>query len=576
MSSHADSIVFGAAGFIGRSLVAELLQDGQAVVAAVRETGRKRLADWLVSQGVDQSGLTIVTSDIAQPNLGLDEQFDGIRDVYNTAALMKFGLDVDQARRVNVTAALEVARWAHEQPALRRLVHISGYRAVIPDGPESDYRNGSYGASKMEADVALRRLAAELDIALTIANPSTVIGPGQYFGLSDLVYNLWQGKLPALPGNRDTFVPVVGIDYVAKFLARLPRLPETANQSYTILDPDTPSLPDLTRMIADHLGVRAPKFSIPAPIIRALPRKLTNADPESLVFITDDRYDTSATDAVAASMGLAHEPVGDLVRRWADGIVATDNGTAPHQPGAGLRDGVWSTGDHEVPEYVLLHGIPVDSAAWADVRTALDSPSLAADLPGLGRSAPRPDSGADWLRTLMAPVRSRPVLVGHSLGTEAAIEYALRHPDRISRLVLISPAFLQQRAPWALRSPITPAVLERMPAAKLAQQMGVPNGPAVASAVANLRRPGVARRTVAALSAASDPKHRATMAERLNQVLVPVDIIAGSDDPLVGSTTHPVATIDGAGHYPQISHPKLVADIVAGRHVSSSRPQVEA
>ncbi|WP_228638589.1 NAD-dependent epimerase/dehydratase family protein [Microtetraspora sp. AC03309] len=52
-----DAIVFGATGFIGRSLVAELLGRGQRVAAAVRND---TLTPWLDSQGVDTGGLTVV------------------------------------------------------------------------------------------------------------------------------------------------------------------------------------------------------------------------------------------------------------------------------------------------------------------------------------------------------------------------------------------------------------------------------------------------------------------------------------------------------------------------------------
>ncbi|MEU8896324.1 SDR family oxidoreductase [Nocardia sp. NPDC048505] len=317
---HADSIVFGAAGFIGRALVAELLRDGRAVIAAVRAGGRERLVPWLAEQGVDQERLRIVDADITEPDLGLAEEFSGIRDVYNTAALMKFGLDAGQAQRVNLTGALAVVRWASAQPELRRLVHISGYR--VSGGAKGDYRSGAYEASKADADSAVRALAAELEVPLTVANPASVLGPGQYFGLADIVEQLWRGKLPALPGRRDTFVPVVGIDYVARFLAAVPGLPDTAGQAYTLLDPATPDLPDLTRLIADHLGVRAPRFSIPVPVLRLLPRALTKADPESLAFIAGDRYDTSAADAVASALGITHQPVDELLRSWADGVVA--------------------------------------------------------------------------------------------------------------------------------------------------------------------------------------------------------------------------------------------------------------
>ncbi|UFS96306.1 alpha/beta fold hydrolase [Nocardia huaxiensis] len=579
----ADSIVFGAAGFIGRAVVAELLRDGRTVVAGVRAGSQGRLTSWLAAQDVDQSGLRLTTVDITQPNLGLAEEFDGIRDVYNTAALMQFGLGAEQARSVNLTGALEVARWASGQPQLRRLVHISGYRTTVGGGGGVDYRAGAYEASKTEADSALRTLAKELDVPLTIANPASVIGPGQYFGLSDLIHNLWLGKLPVLPGDRDTFVPIVGIDYVAQFLARVPALPGTADRAYTLLDPATPNLPELVRLVATHLRVPAPRFTIPVGIVRALPRALTNADPESLAFIAGDRYDTTATDVVARELGIEHPPVGDLLRAYADGVVATRNGAAStastrHSdrksvPAPGFHDGTWLEGDRETPEYVLLHGLPLNSAGWSEITAALDASVLAADLPGVGRSAPRsgtadlPDPGrsaalGEWTEQLMTPVRSRPILVGHSLGTQAAVEYALRHPDRLARLVLIAPYFLQQRPSWVRRSPLAAVALKWLSSAKLAEQLGVPDGPAVVSAAADLGRPGVAHRTIAALAAVSTSAHRAELADKLARVRVPVHIVVGSADPLVVSTTHPVTTIEGAGHYPQLTHPALLADLL--------------
>ncbi|WP_327146109.1 alpha/beta fold hydrolase [Nocardia sp. NBC_01327] len=558
-----DSIVFGAAGFIGRSLVAELLRDGHTVTAAVRAGSQERLRTWLTGQGVDQGELTIVDTDIAESDLALRSTIGGVRDVYNAAALMKFGLEPDAARRVNVTGALNVLTWASRQPELRRVVHITAYRATVEGGLERDYRNGAYGASKLEADAALRELAAAQRIPLTIANPSSVLGPGQYFGLAEVVDNLWNGKLPALPGRSDTFIPVVDVDYVARFLVGLPTLPDTVGRAYTLLDPATPDLPDLIRLIADHLHVPAPRFSVPVSLLRALPRALTKADPETLMFIASDRYDTTAADDVARRLGIAHPPVGELLRGWTDGIVATRYGAAP-ESAAGFSNGTWVSGDTSTPKYVLLHGLPIDSDGWNDVVSRLDAPVLAADLPGVGRSAARPDSMVDWLDELLATVRTRPVLVAHSLGTEPAVRYALRHPDRISRLVLISPAFLQSRASWLTRSRIIAEVMKRLPVAKLAEQLGVPNSPAIESAAANLRRPGVARRTVAALAAASAPKNRTALAAELAQLRVPFEIIAGSDDPVTTPTTYPVTIIEGTGHYPQLTHPEIVAGLLIG------------
>ncbi|MEV0854774.1 alpha/beta fold hydrolase [Nocardia fluminea] len=570
--AHTDSIVFGAAGFIGRSLVAELLRNGNTVTAALRAGSKDRLRTWLVEQSVDTAGLTVTTTDIGEPDLALGDTVAGVRDVYNAAALMKFGLDADVARRVNLDGAVHVLEWAARQPDLRRIVHITGYRAA-DDGGDEDYGNGAYEASKVEADGVLRRLAAERGIPLTMANPAGVLGPGQYFGLSDIIDNLWQGRLPALPGSADTFVPVVDLDYVARFIVGLPTQPDTVGRSYPLLDAATPVLPELIRLVADHLHVAAPRFTLPTALVRRLPRAVTHADPEALSFLSSDRYDTSESDVIARRLGISHPPVDELLRAYADGIVAGRNGTVAPTPKSGFRDGTWLAGELTYPEFVLLHGIPLDSDSWSDVVRELDAPTLAADLPGLGRSAVSTQSTGAWMEELMAPVRTRPVIVGHSLGSWAAIEFALRHPDRVSRLVLIAPAFLQQPASRLTRSPIAAEVVKRMSVATAAARLGIPEGPAIASALAALRRPGVAQRTWAALRAAG--ASRDELAVKLARVTVPVDIIVGSDDPLIEPTDRPVTTITGTGHYPQLTHPDLVARVLRGESLTAA-PQDRA
>lgn len=554
----ADAIVFGATGFIGRSLVAELLTRGQRVAAAVRND---TLTPWLAAQGVDTGRLRIVTADITRPLAGLPE----VRDVYNAAGRFAFGLGVREARATNVAGALNVLEWAAELPALRRLVHISGYR-VSGDGGTPDYAGlGAYEASKHEGDLAVRARAGELEVPLTIVNPSTVIGPGQYIGLAALVEDLWNGRLPALPGGPDTFLPVTTVDYFVRFLAEVPAAP--AGEHYWVLDDDTPLLPALIAAIADHTGVRAPRRSIPAALLRRLPRRLTGADPETLAFLSTDRYPTAPARAFAANAGLEMPPVADALRRWADELVAARFGAAsPRLKPYGFSDvagsRTWVSGERHAPGHVLLHGLPMNADLWAPLAAHLPGPVLAPDLPGLGRSAAAAGPVDAWLADLMGPVRTRPVLVAHSLACGPALRFAVDHPDRVSGLVLVSPAFLQAPAPRLARSALAAPVLRRMSAARLARRLGVPEGAEAESAAADLGRRGVARRVVAALRA--DAAGRRRSRELLDRVKVPVRIVVGSADPLAEAVGHPVTEIEGAGHYPQLTHPEQVASACRG------------
>ena len=199
----------------------------------------------------------------------------------------------DEAERANVHGALNVLRWAGARPHLRRLVHVSGYRVAETLSHPADedqltelYRRyGAYEASKREGDAAVRALAAQEGIPLTVVNPATVIGhsvtgeAGQYLGLAGLVRQLWTGRLPALPGTRRTFVPVVTVDHLARFLAAVPAHDHEPYRAHWLLDDATPELPDLVALLARHLGVRAPRLLLPVALVRRLPRALTGADP---------------------------------------------------------------------------------------------------------------------------------------------------------------------------------------------------------------------------------------------------------------------------------------------------------
>jgi hypothetical protein len=82
--------------------------------------------------------------------------------------------------------------------------------------------------------------------------------------------------------------------------------------------------------------VKAPKRSIPVGLLRRLPRALTGADPETLSFLSTDRYPTAAANAFAKATGVRIPAVTDALNDWADHLVATRFGTVP-EPREGTR-----------------------------------------------------------------------------------------------------------------------------------------------------------------------------------------------------------------------------------------------
>lgn len=104
---------------------------------------------------------------------------------------------------------------------------------------------------------------------------------------------------------------------------------------------------------------------------------------------------------------------------------------------------------------VLVHGIPTSSFLWRDMIEELSAHGrvIAPDLPGFGLSDPPPDgdytisSYARLFESFLEAVSvERATLVCHDLGGPIVLTYALRHPEKVERLVILD-TFLHRDIP---------------------------------------------------------------------------------------------------------------------------------
>ena len=104
--------------------------------------------------------------------------------------------------------------------------------------------------------------------------------------------------------------------------------------------------------------------------------------------------------------------------------------------------------DPSLPTVLFLHGGAHDHCVWVLQTRYLAHHGhgvLAVDLPGHGRSEGQAlgsiEALADWVpKVLDAAGVRRAALVGHSMGSLAALDCASRHPDRVSRIALLGTA----------------------------------------------------------------------------------------------------------------------------------------
>ena len=114
------------------------------------------------------------------------------------------------------------------------------------------------------------------------------------------------------------------------------------------------------------------------------------------------------------------------------------------------------------PPIVLCHGITATRRYVTHGSRALERAGhrvVAYDARGHGESEPAPaDQGygypwlvADLERVVAAQVGEGPfVLAGHSMGAHTAVAYALRHPQRLSGLVVVGPTYMGAISPSSL------------------------------------------------------------------------------------------------------------------------------
>jgi pimeloyl-ACP methyl ester carboxylesterase len=117
----------------------------------------------------------------------------------------------------------------------------------------------------------------------------------------------------------------------------------------------------------------------------------------------------------------------------------------------------------EQPSIVFIHGNGLDHSVWLLQSRYFSHHGrnvLAVDMPGHGRSGGAPLENitdmADWMVDMLdATGVDKAMVVGHSMGSLVAMETAARHPERVSKLVLIATA-----SPMPVSDPLLNAARE--------------------------------------------------------------------------------------------------------------------
>lgn len=276
--------VTGATGFIGRFLIAELLEHPDAhVYAMVRPTSRARFAEGLARFGARAARVHVVEGDLTHPELvsdrsGLPARID---HVFHLAAVYDMAMTPAQAAEVNELGTERVVDFVNRLPRPVTLHHVSSIAVAGPfvEGVfrEDDLDVGQrldhpYYQSKFEAERIVRTRA---EVPVRIVRPGIVVGdsrtgafekidgPYYFFSLVRLV-SRWLPRwwlLPIVEGGR---MPLVPVDHVARAMVAIAHSEWTSAKSFALIAPDAPSVGALVQrlfQLAD--GPRVVRLRVP-------------------------------------------------------------------------------------------------------------------------------------------------------------------------------------------------------------------------------------------------------------------------------------------------------------------------
>ena len=138
---------------------------------------------------------------------------------------------------------------------------------------------------------------------------------------------------------------------------------------------------------------------------------------------------------------------------------------------AGLRLHVRDSGAREAPAVILLHGFGASLHTWEPLARALSGEYrvIRFDLPGFGLTGVDPSGdytdarSVQVLGALMDRLGlPRASLIGNSIGGKIAWNFAALHPDRVDKLVLISPDGFASPGFEYGKKPHVPAIVKLM------------------------------------------------------------------------------------------------------------------
>ncbi len=287
--------VTGATGFLGRFLLAELLNRGATIYCLCRTSSLDRLDELRDRLGVSDDRVVPIVGDLSKARLGVDadevERLDGtIEHFFHLAALYDITADADTQRAANVEGtrhAVQLAEAIHAE----HFHHVSSIAAAgLYDGTftedmfdeAQDINHNPYYATKHESEAVVRR---ECQVPWRVYRPGVVVGHSQTGEIDkvDGPYYFFRAiqrlraitpswlRIVGIEGGEINIVPV---DYVVRALDHIAHEPDLDGHAFHLTDPKPLTVGGLLKVITKAAKAPQPGPSLDPRALDGLPARL--------------------------------------------------------------------------------------------------------------------------------------------------------------------------------------------------------------------------------------------------------------------------------------------------------------
>lgn len=261
-------LVTGATGFISGALVRQFkTQDNLEVIAAVRKKPAHTPDDIRYFEVADLSEYIDWSSVLT-----------GVDVVIHTAARVHVMKDraadpLKEFRQINVKATQSLAQQA-ARAGVKRFVFISSIKVNGEETLDKPFfaddqpaPQDAYGISKWEAEMSLKKVAAETGMEIVIIRPPLVYGPGVKANFRTLI-RLAKLGLPLPLGAIHNRRSMVFLGNLVDFIVVCSAHPQAANQIFLISDGEDVSTTQLLRLLSAAMEKKSYLLPIPSSVLR--------------------------------------------------------------------------------------------------------------------------------------------------------------------------------------------------------------------------------------------------------------------------------------------------------------------